>query len=1469
MADANRIQFLIDKIKSLIASLETVEITDADVLLDRFALAAKTAGANVDALRNAVAWMTEQLRELRAVTQEGVIGSTAEKKDQSRLTQSIRMLQDIRSEIDAVEQSAKRAQTEINKIADPTEAEAIRKPRRGPRLQTPTRRGDFEPIDIGAGPQFAGGRVVTPEDVQLASQLTDQRRQSVLYTEREQAIMDKMSKLARDHAKEEKWKADYAQQRNTALEDILRKTRDYNLGLDKQAGLGEFIVGKDNKYLSSVGVEEKAAKALESYGFALKDIVSVEKDRRTGTVEISAATTDFADRTERATISIDRLGNVTGKSTSAFRTMADNIAQSISQFAKFMVSATLVYGILNQVQEQIGVVIQNEAELANIAIVLGDSQSKLNAVFESAAQAANLTSTSINGVLEGYQQAIRATGNVANEYERISDANAYMTESLVLSRLSTLDQAKAMDILVAGLKQSGIEIENSRDMLDRWVATTKIANVDMRTLAESYAIVATVAQSAGIEVKETNNELVGLIAVLAEQTQLTPTETGNALRAAITGLNTDSAIRELRKFGISVTDTNGDIRDFLDVIGQLNQLYKSEIIDEASLTKIARAIGGGTRRQAQVEILIKNLDRAMDINKETSGQYGAAQEALAIQTDTLQDAITRLSNAFQELAQTWGTEGGLLDLATDVVEAFTDVLKLANSISGAVGGALPGILAVGGASIFARSKNRFLGEGIANRIDDFTTRPGSNLPTMAGGYSYGRWGAGIAGGALGSVLPAVTNFMQGENAEGTANIVGGVIGGAIGGVLGGPTGIAVGSTIGSAISEAFVGAVTSDVDDIGQKIYDRWKEAQERDTKSGVGGAGDETKPISGSDLFTELGGNEYFGGIMAQLYKLGSQEFRQFGDIYTEKTLTGRVTRGSELFGGALEKAQGQEDWDKEDFALYLLERYRPEKFQEWQERVLPEQAAAGEAIPNSEFLALGDQIVTSNRDLIDSIQQEFSQDFLKSISAGETSGRQLTYQKDVVDGLTTSLTNILPAILSGAGTLDIGDDLLSTADAIDYVATAFVGATEEEQGAINDLVSEIYVLANQIQVEKDLKVQDADKIKELTNLKDTYSQALQELIVVTKKRVEASKYETPGLVNVGAKLTQQGIQNLISGLPEAQRAYQDAMYTSIEAQEAYIESLKSIILDLGGFEYVNLSDIVEGAFDPKVVSDFLSELKDQVGNFMEESGQIQNPGFIDLPFNPGSGEASQFWAAYQQLLSQLQILGYQEDTSETIAVYGNKQLELMSKDNTIIQMLLGSIEENTSDMVDGVYNLPTDGTFFVPWTGAKTAQEPGGGFGGIPNYEAIASALLKAQEEAAALAAAQQQPVSRHPDFMETTYDPERAEFFKPQDERRRMRAHAASHPLDETDLQATGAITKTGEPLTTDSMRAIMDNFSATISSSLLNTPINITVDISASFETFIDGELVGQVSKQFLTEEMVRLGNTQGTQVSAVI
>ena len=477
-----------------------------------------------------------------------------------------------------------------------------------------------------------------------------------------------------------------------------------------------------------------AAKAAAKAGFdPEKDLKDVYTQHPSGVSFLKYEMEDGMGVTQKYEVVLDKFGKELNRTNRRLLGFAESVKKNTIELIKWSVGVTLVYGTYYKFQQLLETAIDNQSKLAVVAVTLGNAQRDLNDIFDDAAKVALLTGESINAVLETYTYAYRAVGAIADPMIRTAKANQLLTDATILNKLSSLDAASSIDVLAGSLRQLqgpamtvGEAFDYGTDLLDKWVVTTRNANVDLATLATAFSVTAESAMNAGMSVEELN----AVIASLAEKIGgLGGRETGNAVRALIGGVYQEQATTILAKYGIAVKDTAGQMRDFLEISRDIYELYDQEIISASELNKIGLVLGGGVRRGQQYVAYLSDFGNVLEIVEKQSNSSGASQQALGIIMDTLQVTLTKLSNSVQNLAQTMGTEGGLLGAANSVLKVMTFLVDTTEQLVSLFGKlTLPAALLGLGAGYFS------LGGSIGQaKRADFAGKIGSGTQNMMGG----------------------------------------------------------------------------------------------------------------------------------------------------------------------------------------------------------------------------------------------------------------------------------------------------------------------------------------------------------------------------------------------------------------------------------------------------------------------------------------------------------------------------------------------------------------------------------------------------------------------------------------------------------------------------------------------------------------------------------------------------------------
>lgn len=1037
---------------------------------------------------------------------------------------------------------------------------------------------------------------------------------------------------------------------------------------------------------------DKLLGTIGRLGFTTADLKDVQEEASTGIRRYTLAARDQEGVMRRATITTDKWGNILQDTQKRFRGFFSTLTRNTKEVLKWTIAVQLTYKPLMKMYELVEVMIDNEAKLADITIALGESYESLNDIFRIAADVAQDTGSSIKGVLEGYELAYRATGGITDNIKRAATAQQLLVDSMILSKVSTLDQATALDTLAGGLLQIKAPLDSGQQLLDKWVAVSKRANVSIATLAESFAITASSAKGAGLSLDQLN----GVIATVAENTTLSATEAGNAVRAFISGFQTDTAVRELSRFGVLVKTSGQESLDFMDVMWQVRDLFDEGLISQSQLNEIAEAIGGGARRGAQVVAFLKNLNRVTEVATVSELAMGDAQEALAIKMETLKTKSTELENAFIKLGQSLGTEGGLLDGAKIAIEVMTQMVNIVSKLTDTLGTAVPVMIAyavamgqinkVGGIAAFGNIASNALlgmraggGGGVAYQGDfaAFSKSMSESVKldsirnktlTKMAGFLKSPAGMGRAIGGVGVGLQAVGSFASGDKWRGVGN------------VLGGAAALAFSSNPLMAIAGSAIGGAFMD--------YVYGQESEFKDLFAGL--ESPEDKPIE----------------ELSDLEKLQRKQ-QELTDSMVDAVHPIRLA-WTNLFANAqafIAPKRGQE-LTRVQAALVTLNRAgRDEELDNYYEQINKltdaEKILSGEIIKGIPLYEKRNKLIIDNAPLIETLVQQYRDLAFEERLAGDITNKQFNEINKVLSSLGTSAGGYVAAF--GEQFVALSNDVNTTAEAFEAIALALTHGNQADISYLLSLLTDIAeaeyaiadgqdVLANQ-DIISDRQVKGAKAISMI--LKDIQKNAFKlptmvEMFGLSQKEAEE--------VIQRAKQIRDGLDEAIAG----------AGLGELHTEDEFKNIFGEIMLRVGQHGGTML---VEGLSEANI-KEAMQELADEGKITLEETFGFMD--FSDIGLDQ-----------FMELVDIANTYARKIDTASGGAVDLNwKTFAAITSDSitgpvtaelTLLQALMKELIDVSEDQVEGIYNLPSDGTFYVPFEGYAKGFGGGGAGGGI----------------------------------------------------------------------------------------------------------------------------------------------------------
>lgn len=400
-----------------------------------------------------------------------------------------------------------------------------------------------------------------------------------------------------------------------------------------------------------------------------------------------------------------------------------------------------------------------------------------------------------------------------------------------LAAASGEDLAGVSDIVTDALTAFGLSASDAGHFSDVLAQASSNANTNVSMMGSTFQKVAPVAGALGYSVEDMSLG-IGLMANASIKAEVA----GTSLKTALANMAkpTDAQAAAMEKYGISLTNADGSMKSFGDVVKNLRSSLGG--LSEAEQVAAATTIFGKESFAGMLAIV--NASEA-DFNKLTDAVYncdGAAKQMAETKLDNLNGSITLAQSAFDALQVELGEL--LLPTLTEGVKRFTEIVNAvtnfvrenpqATKTIAKVAVALAG-LKVGGLA----AKLGFLEVkgGILNVQKAFEIIKGIGmnkyLQSLTGGFlNFKNIGSGILGyftsvkNAAGGVSSALGGVLSNSTLFTKIGSVFSGIGGKIGGILSGVGTVIANSPLGKVgnLIGAGFGKITKFIAPVGNAI---------------------------------------------------------------------------------------------------------------------------------------------------------------------------------------------------------------------------------------------------------------------------------------------------------------------------------------------------------------------------------------------------------------------------------------------------------------------------------------------------------------------------------------------------------------------------------------------------------------------------------------------------------------------------
>lgn len=242
---------------------------------------------------------------------------------------------------------------------------------------------------------------------------------------------------------------------------------------------------------------------------------------------------------------------------------------------------------------------------------------------------------------------------------------------LNLAAAGGLDLASASDMVTDAMSALGMETKDADKMVDQMAKTASSTNTSVGQLGEGILTIGATAKS----IKGGTAELNTALGILANN-GIKGAEGGTHLRNVILSLQnpTDKAADTMDALGVSVFDSEGNMRSLNDILGDLNTSMEGMTAEEKA--NIISKIFNKTDLSSVNALLANTGDTWDELQTSIENSGGAAQQMADTQLDNLSGQLTILKSAVEGFAISIGET--LMPMIKNIVaklQSFVDWLN--------------------------------------------------------------------------------------------------------------------------------------------------------------------------------------------------------------------------------------------------------------------------------------------------------------------------------------------------------------------------------------------------------------------------------------------------------------------------------------------------------------------------------------------------------------------------------------------------------------------------------------------------------------------------------------------------------------------------------------------------------------------------------------------------------------------------
>ena len=218
-----------------------------------------------------------------------------------------------------------------------------------------------------------------------------------------------------------------------------------------------------------------------------------------------------------------------------------------------------------------------------------------------------------------------------------------------LAAADGLDLASTTDIVSNALTAFGMTAKDTAEFADVLAVASSATNTDVSDLGEAFKYIAPVAGAMGYSIQDASVAL-GLMSNNAVKGSMA----GTALKTALANMAapTDAMAAAMQKYGISLTDSEGNMKTLKGVMDNLRSSLGG--LSETEQTAAASTIFGKEAMAGMLAIINTSEADYRKLTEAINDSQGAADRMAGTMQDNLKGSLEQLGGAIETVQLSWG-----------------------------------------------------------------------------------------------------------------------------------------------------------------------------------------------------------------------------------------------------------------------------------------------------------------------------------------------------------------------------------------------------------------------------------------------------------------------------------------------------------------------------------------------------------------------------------------------------------------------------------------------------------------------------------------------------------------------------------------------------------------------------------------------------------------------------------------------